>query len=288
MASAAQLQQHLDRLRVPHAGVQQATVAAAFDALAKAPGLSAATRDAAIAACLSSPHKAAVEAAVTALQQLPPAAAPTPAEQHDLLLTALAVAGPGTAAPLAAGILQLFERQLGSDSSGGGTPSQAASTYRSRPLSKALLSNAAAAQPLVLGAARLLARAAAADGGGGPTGRPAALHRALPALRPFLSFALLDPQLQGAQPLLAPQLYGTLARVACCATDPPAQVALLGLLVAHLPALRVGAGAQQQEAAVAALGEVLDVVEACSEDPGGALPLAREPRIAWRGVSCPV
>jgi hypothetical protein len=52
------LQQHCDRLRVPHSAVQQAAVAAVFHAIAITPGLPAASRDSAIAQCLSSEHKA--------------------------------------------------------------------------------------------------------------------------------------------------------------------------------------------------------------------------------------
>lgn len=57
--SAAQqlLQQHLDRLRVPHAGVQAAAVAGVFDALARAPSLPGREHDAAVRQCLSSEHK---------------------------------------------------------------------------------------------------------------------------------------------------------------------------------------------------------------------------------------
>lgn len=57
MASVAQqLQQALDRLRVPHPAVAAAAVAATFDALARSPSLPPAQRDAAIAQCLSCEH----------------------------------------------------------------------------------------------------------------------------------------------------------------------------------------------------------------------------------------
>ena len=83
-------------------------------------------------------------------------AAATGASPQDLLLTVLSVAGPITAAPLADGILRLSERQLGSQPAA----SAPAPGWRAHPLSSALLSNAAAAQPLVLGAARLSATVA--------------------------------------------------------------------------------------------------------------------------------
>ena len=100
-----------------------------------------------------------------ALLALPaePAAAGASSPQ-DLLSTALSVAGPATAAILADGILRLYELQLSSRAPPSQRPQPAASC-RAHPLSRALLSNAAAAQSLVLAAARLLARVA--DGAGG-------------------------------------------------------------------------------------------------------------------------
>ena len=209
------------------------------------------------------PFQAVVEAAVQALLALPaqPVAASANSPQ-DLLLTALSVAGPATAATLADGILRLYERQLSSRPAITPQP-QPPAAWRAHPLSRALLSNAAAAQPLVLGSARLLARAAESSGS------PAAFVATLAALRPFLSFLLLDPQLATAQPLLPSMAHSALARVACCTSCSAAQLELLGLLVAHLPALRVTAGdpsgAQQAAEAVA---DVMDVVESCGEEPG--------------------
>jgi hypothetical protein len=188
------LQQALERLRAPHPAVQAAAVAAVFELAARAQ--SAAQRDAALSECLSHSSQAVVEAAVQALLALPtqPAAAHA-SSQQDLLLTALSVAGPATAATLAGGILQLYERQLSSQPPAVAAPLLPAAAWRAHPLSRALLSNSAAAQPLVLGSARLLARAAESSGSLGE------LTAALSALRPFLSFLLLDPQLAAAQPL---------------------------------------------------------------------------------------
>ena len=205
-----------------------------------------------------------------ALLQLPQPTSSTAASHQDLLLTALAVAGPSTAPALADGMLLLCKAQL-SDSGAAHatavTAAAAAAAWRTHPLSKALLSNAAAAQPLVMGAARLLTRSAAT--GGGTYNAASSLPSTLAALRPFLSYVLLDPQLAAAQPLLAPQLHGALARVACCCASPAAQAELLRLLAAHLPALRPSAGASQQEAAAAAVADVMDVVESCTQEPGG-------------------
>ncbi|PRW05754.1 RST1 isoform X1 [Chlorella sorokiniana] len=186
------LQQALERLRAPHPAVQAAAVAAVFELAARAQ--SAAQRDAALSECLSHSSQAVVEAAVQALLALPtqPAAAHA-SSQQDLLLTALSVAGPATAATLAGGILQLYERQLSS-------------------------------QP---------------------------------------------PALAAAQPLLPGFAHSALARVACCSPSTAAQLELLQLLVAHLPALRLTArdpgGAQQAAAAVA---NVMDVLESCADEPG--------------------
>ena len=215
------------------------------------------------------PSQAVVEAAVQALLSLP-AAGPTSgtAAPQDLLLTALAVAGPATAAPLAEGVLRLFELQLTSFVQPAVQP--AAAAWRAHPLSRALLSNPAAAQPLLLGAARLLARAAERASSAGSPPSPPPFAATLAALRPFLSLLLLDPQLAAAQPQLPGAAHSALARVACCAPSPAAQLELLGLLAAHLPALRLAAGAPggaQQVAA--ALADVMDVVESCTEEPGG-------------------
>lgn len=186
--------------------------------------------------------------------------------QQDLLLTALSVAGSGLAAPLADGVLRLFERQvqLHSDSKQA-TPL----AWRSHLLSRVLLSNAAAANSLVLGVTRMLASAAQAS----------AFERVLTALRPFLSFVLLDPQLRTQLPLLPLQLQGALARLACSTGSTTAQRHLLALLVAHLPALHLATAsggdlAQQAAAACAAVAEVLDVVESCHEEPGALHPTA--------------
>lgn len=211
-----------------------------------------------------------------ALLLLDAASLPKPAERQDLLLTALAVASPATAPPLAAGMLRPLE-QLSS-----GSPETAPlGAYRSHLLSKALLSNVAATQPLLLGIARLLSRAATA-----PDASPAPLHCLLTTLRPFLSFALLDPAVAQAQPLLPLQLHGALARVAACSPSLPAQLELLRLLVAHLPALRLSAtsgSAQRQAAAAGAVGEVMDVLESCAEEPGGwATAAARDRPLRWR------
>ena len=192
------------------------------------------------------------------------AVAATASSPHDLLLTALSVAGPATAAVLADGILRLYERQLSSRQHSSQEP-QPATAWRAHPLNRAVLSNTAAAQPLVQGTARLLA--SAAEG----TGSHQQFAGTLAALRPFLSFLLLDPQLAAAQPLLPGLVHSALARVACCAPSPTAQQELLRLLVAHLPALRLACGdpssAQQAASAVA---DVMDVLESCIEEPGAA------------------
>ena len=210
-----------------------------------------------------------VEAAVQALLASPdePAAAGASSPQ-DLLLTALSVAGPATAAMLADGILRLYERQLSSRVPPSQQP-QPAAAWRSHPLSRALLSNAAAAQPLVLGTARLLARAAQ-DAGGHHQ-----FAATLAALRPFLSLVLLDPQLAAAQPLLPGVAHSSLARVACCTASPAAQLELLRLLVAHLSALRLVAGdASSAQQVAAAVADVMDVLESCAEEPGATVSRA--------------
>lgn len=202
-----------------------------------------------------------------ALLQLPAPLPPSQSSPQDLLLTALSVCGSGTAAVLAGGIIKLFERQLGAKS----TTAPASAAPRSHPLYRALLSNPAAAQPLVLGAARLLTEAAEQE--------PAAsFSRCLAALRPFLSCVLLDPQLSAAQLLLPLQLHSALARVACTCSSGAAQLELLRLLAAHLPAMLLAPGdgggsatlgPQLAAAAAAAVAEVVEVVESCTEEPGG-------------------
>eukprot|EP00887_Chlorella_sp_A99_P002269 scaffold10.g2269.t1 len=266
----AGLQQQLGRLRVPHPVIAAQAVAGVFAALRAAPGLSPATCDAAIHQCLCLTDAPAVEVAVQQLLSLAqsPTAAPggsrgtgvTPLKATDLLLTALSVAGPATVGPLVAGLLELF---VASAAALGSQPGAPAATWRAHPLARALLAHPAAAQPLLLGVARLLGRAAAGRDGTGAAAFPALLS----ALAPFISWVLLDPQLSQQQPLLAPALHATLARLACSLGGAPGpQLALLALLTAHLPAWPVGSPAQQA-AAAAALGDVMDVVEACEEEP---------------------
>jgi hypothetical protein len=187
------------------------------------------------------------------LQALPYSAA------QDQLLTALSVAGRATASQLANGMLQLFRRQA----SLANFSLHTSVTWRTHPLSKALLSNAAAVQPLVLGVARMLTRSS--------TQADPPFCDLLTALRPFLSCVLLDPQLAQQQPLLPTQLHGTLTRVACCTGSPAAQVELLQLLASHLPALRLlpDSGSQLEAAASGAVCDVMELLEGCTQDPGG-------------------
>ncbi|KAI3425383.1 hypothetical protein D9Q98_009147 [Chlorella vulgaris] len=213
---------------------------------------------AAIAQSLVSGNQATVEAGVSALvhlQALPYSAA------QDQLLTALSVAGRATASQLANGMLQLFRRQA----SLANFSLHTSVTWRTHPLSKALLSNAAAVQPLVLGVARMLTRSS--------TQADPPFCDLLTALRPFLSCVLLDPQLAQQQPLLPTQLHGTLTRVACCTGSPAAQVELLQLLASHLPALRLlpDSGSQLEAAASGAVCDVMELLEGCTQDPGAPI-----------------
>ena len=203
--------------------------------------------------------------------------------QQDLLLTALSMAGSGTAAPLLVGVLHIFEQQLQALNSSSQHARAAAAVgrgvaWRSHLLSRALLSNSATAGPLVLGVTRLLSHAAGAAPG---PGQACGFEAVLAALRPFFSFVLLEPQLRHQLPLLPLQLHSALARLACCTGSSAAQHHLLALLVEHLPALRLGAfasgsggpGQQAAAEAAAAVGEVLDVLESCGEEPGAVRPL---------------
>lgn len=271
----ASLQSSLDRLRVPHAAVQAAAIAAAFSALRSSPGLSQAAREAAIRQCLGLEDVAAVESSVEALIALTRpgsgGAGGGPLlprhEAADLLLTSLSVASTGTAPVLADGLLCLHI--AGAEE--GAAPTSVAAAWRAHPLARALLAHPAAAQPLALGVARALSRAAA-----GCEGLPR-FGALLALLRPFLSWALLDPGLQAAQPLVAPLLHSALARVACgCGSNgssggegPSPQQQLLELLAAHLPAWPLATPAQR-EAAAAAVADVADVLESCEEWPGAA------------------
>ncbi|KAL4440636.1 hypothetical protein ABPG75_003637 [Micractinium tetrahymenae] len=253
----AALQAHLERLRVPLPALQQAAVTGVFDAIARTPGLAPAARQDAVSQCLQCGHPAAVEAAVQALSQTETKQLGAPPQ--DLLLAALAVAPAATAPPLANGLLQLFARQVAADSGPTGAAAASAAAWRVHLLSKALLANPAAAQPLLLGVTRLLSKAADSADGASPDGT-------LAALQPFLSLVLLDPALQQQHPALAPQLHGALARLVCCILSATAQPALLHLLVSHLSALRLQ-GADSQAAASAAVGDVMDALESCAEEP---------------------
>jgi hypothetical protein len=234
--------------------------------------------------------QAVVEPAVHALVQraIRPVSTPGTAllqqltDAQDRVLVALATAGPSTAAPLVDGLLRLFEARVAQSAQ----QDAAAPSWRAHPLSRALLSSNAAAQPLVLGVARLLARAAAQP-------QQAASARILPAaapwekvlaaLRPFISIVLLEPKLAARLPLLPGQSHATLARIASCVPSAAAQLDLLALLVAYLPAMRLGsdgptaagspaATAQPQGAApvAQAVADVMEVLQSCDEEPGEA------------------
>ena len=205
----------------------------------------------------------AVEVAVERLLQSVRDGGVAPRDGEDHLLTALAVAEPGPAAALVQGALSLFLQQALAD---GSAPSAARGQWRSHPLSRVLLAGPAAAQPLVLGVAGLLAAAAAAarpaPGAAQRQGSPiaavqlaaqAGFPAVLSALRPFLSYVLLDAALAEAQPHAAPALRAALVRLACGCGAPAAQAALLALLAAHLPAARLATPAHQAAATEAAL-----------------------------------
>ena len=57
MSTPVFLEQHLQRLKVPHPAVQQAVVVGVFEALAKTPGMPRADRDAAVEQCLACDSK---------------------------------------------------------------------------------------------------------------------------------------------------------------------------------------------------------------------------------------
>jgi hypothetical protein len=258
----ASLQAQLARLELPGTA-RQFAVASVFDGLASGAAPTAqGPPSAAIRQCLCLPDAGAVGLAVRRVVDMVETGRLGAADAQAQLLTALSVASAATAAPLAAGAVALFQA----------APSGPLLPWRSHPLSKALLSSPAAGPELVAGVCRTVAAAAAAAAAAAPPGGAAAaegLPPALAALRPFIAFVLLDPELAAQQPHLAPALRGGLVRAGCAhAAAPAAQLALLRELVRHLPAARV-ATAQQQMAAEAMVGDVLDLLEACQEEPGG-------------------
>ncbi|GAB4813990.1 hypothetical protein N2152v2_001036 [Parachlorella kessleri] len=137
--------------------------------------------------------------------------------------------------------------------------------WGSHVLSRALQANPAAAQPLLQGVLRELARKAG-TAAGAPQSPPSRFLALLAALHPFIAFVLLSPDVSQQHPALAPDLHGGLARFACCGTAQQDQQAVLALLVGLLPA-RLVASPVQQGALVAAVGDILDVMESCSDEP---------------------
>lgn len=164
------------------------------------------------------------------------------ADTEDLLLAALAVASAVTAPPLTTGLLRLFQATPPSSR-------EAAAPWRSHLLCKALLANAAAAQPLLLGVLKWVSRAADEAG-----------SLVLPRLHPFLTFVALEPRLALQQPHLSLQLLSGLARLACCCRSQDARAQLLRALVALLPALPLPSEA---------VAIIMDVVESFDGGPGG-------------------
>lgn len=186
------------------------------------------------------------------------------ADAEDHLLAALAVASAATAAPLTTGLLQLYQSALDSQPSCRDTAEAAVSvSWRSHPLCKVLLANSTAAQPLLLGVLQWVSRVADEEA----SDRFSVLLR---SLEPFLTFVMLDPQLALQQPLLALQLFTALARLACSCRSQHAQLQLLRLLVARLPAFRLVAVSDLPQECVAAqaLAVVMDVVETLDCEPG--------------------
>lgn len=141
--------------------------------------------------------------------------------------------------------------------------------WRSHVLSRALQANPAAAQPLLLGVLGLLARATASkDGVPASDTSGGNFSSTLAAVRPFLAFVLLSPEVAAQQPGLAAEAHASLARFACCTCSAEAQREVLALLLALLPARQARTPAQQG-AAVAAVADILDLVESYEEEPGG-------------------
>lgn len=191
-------------------------------------------------------------------QSLSPGSLRLQAVSGTLILTSPA-ADAQSCGPLARGLLAVWHAGAAA----------APEDWRSHVLSRALQANPAAAQPLLLGVLGLLARAAASKDGVVVSDTSGAnFSSTLAAVRPFLAFVLLSPEVAAQQPGLTVEAHASLARFACCARSPEAQREVLALLVALLPARQARTPAQQG-AAVAAVADILDLIESCEEEPGG-------------------
>jgi len=245
---ASNLQQLLSKLDAP-GPAQLYAVTSVFNAAASSPPSAA---EPAIRQCLCLGSGAAVAVAVDQLLALVRSAKIEADAAHSLLRTALAVAHASTAGPLATGAADLFDWQVGK--SGGVIAS--GTSWRQHPLAEAMLSSPHAGPPLLSRVCSHLSASLRKD--------PASLS----TYQPFFQCVSLDRELGGQQPQMPSAARAALVRLGCALNDAPAaQHAVLSMLVGALPALPVHKS-QDQAAAACYLGDVLDLLEACEQEPG--------------------
>ena len=253
----ASLQHQLSRLDAP-GPAQHYAIVAVLDAVATAPPAAA---EPALRRCLCLPDRAAVCVAADKLLALVKAGTLDPSLASSALLTSLSVAEQATAAPLADALVALFSWQH-HHAGRSAAPPPAAAAWPIHPLSKTLQASAFAGPAMVTGVCTFLA--STAGHGQGLEGFDAALA----AVSPFLSYVLLDGSIAAQHPHLPPALHSALVRLGCSLpTAPAAQLAILGALASLLPGARVRTAAQQETAA-GFVGDVVDLAEACAEEPG--------------------
>ncbi len=259
MSSSTALQQQLSKLDTP-GPVQHYAIAAIFDATCQGTSsssqLSAASQTAVLQClCLQDGHAAGVatEKLVEAVygNKIDASAA------QSLLLTALAVASPASAAPLTSALISIWHYQLGNDSS--------PVSWKSHVLSKALVASPFAGTELISSICKLLLKHAEKK----KDESFLTFNGVLSSLRPFFSFIFLDPTISTHYPQHATNLHSSLVRTAAAAgaLAPENQHAMLRMLCSFLPALQVQSTAQQLFAE-SCVADIMDLLEACEIEPG--------------------
>ncbi|KAL4520911.1 hypothetical protein Ndes2526B_g00093 [Nannochloris sp. 'desiccata'] len=272
MSSSTALQQQLSKLDTP-GPVQHYAIVAIFDAVCRGTSLpsssahlSTAASEAAILQCLClQDGQAAGVAAEKLLEATRGNKVDTNAAQ-SLLLTALTVASPASAAPLTAALVSIWHFQLSRDLTNVGNPTQNM-LWKSHILSKALIASPFAGIELISSICKMLSKQILASAS------TEDYNVVLNSLRPFLSFVFLDPTVLKQYPQHATNLHSSLVRTAAAVSRSPAPVApesqhaMLRLLCSFLPTLQVQSTAQQLFAE-SCIADIMDLLESCELEPG--------------------
>ncbi|KAK9836092.1 hypothetical protein WJX81_000611 [Elliptochloris bilobata] len=238
--------QGLDRLAVDNPVIQRIAVGSVFHLLGQHGTYKTKAGTAAIQQCLGHSSNVVVDEAAQQLCSFVPRPGLSADDAYDLLLAAVSAAGAPEAWDPPA--------------------------WQAHPLSKLLLAQPAVAAPLLEALARLLAGGVRLPGHTASAPQDHALGHALLLRRtaPFLSFALLEPDLAGERASFRAALHSALVRLACSGASLPALVALLA---AHMGCHAVGAPGRRSWL-LGALDDVVDALEAAGPQGAPHAPVA--------------